>query len=132
MEEAKAQVPTDCSELLHSYNCQKDATTNIKLMLDAAANSPPSNRELLDVFNGWILAILHKQKAVVDEEVMAATLQQLSKPNAAWQEYPGKSNLKGAILAATIQTVEQFQQEMAEADRIKEKGSGILSFLKRK
>jgi predicted transcriptional regulator len=132
MEEAKAQVPADCSELLHSYNCQKDASSNIKLMLDAAANSPPSNKELLDVFNGWILAILHKQKAVVDEEVMAATLQQLSKPNAAWQEYPGKSNLKGAILAATIQTVEQFQQEMAEADRIKEKGSGILSFLKRK
>ena len=132
MEEAKAQVPAGCSELLRAYNCQKDANSNIKVMLDAAADSPPSNEELLDVFNGWILAILHKQKAVVDEEVMAATLQQLSKPNAAWQEYPGKSNLKGAILAATIKTVEQFQQEMTEADRIKEKGSGILSFLKRK
>jgi hypothetical protein len=54
----------------------------------------------------------------------------LTNPAAAWQQFPVKSNLKGAILSSIIQTVEQFQQEL-EKDG-KGKGKGILSFLKRK
>jgi len=132
MEEAKAQVPAQHSQWLHTYNCQKDAKSNVKLVLDAAADSPPSNEELLNAFNGWILATLHQQKRVVGEQVMSATLQELTRPNAGWREYPGKSDLKGAIFAAIVQTVEQFQQEMDKAGEGKEKGGGILSFLKRK
>lgn len=132
MEEAKAQVPAQHSQWLHTHNCQKDAKSNVKLVLEAAADSPPSNEELLNAYNGWILAILHQQKGVVSEQVMSATLQELTRSNAGWREYPGRSDLKGAILAAIIQTVEQFQQEMDKAGEGKEKEGGILSFLKRK
>jgi DNA-binding MarR family transcriptional regulator len=132
MEEAKAQAPAQYSELLRAYNCQEDAESNVKHVLEAAADSPPSNEALLHAFNGWILAILHKQTGVVGEQAMAATLQELTRPTAAWQEYPGKSDLKGAILATIIQTVEQFQQEVNQTGEGKERGGGILSFLKRK
>lgn len=132
VDEAKAQVPAQYSKLLRSYNCQKDAGSNVKLVLEAAADSPPSNEALLNAFNGWILAILHKQKDVLNEQAMAATLQELTSQNAAWQKYPGKANLKGAIFSTIIQTVEQFQRELVKAGKGKERGSGILSFLKRK
>ncbi len=131
IEEAKAQAPAQYSQLLRAYNCRQDAESNVKLLL-AAADSPPSDEALLNAFNGWILAILHKQRGVIEEQAMAATLQELTRPDAAWQEYPGESDLKGAILASIIQTVEQFQQEMNKTGEGKEKGAGILSFLKRK
>jgi hypothetical protein len=54
----------------------------------------------------------------------------LTRPDAAWQQFPGTSNLKGAILSTIIQTVEQFKQEVNKGE--KGKGKGILSFLKRK
>ena len=132
MEEAKAQVPAHYSDLLRAYNCQKDAESNVKLVLETAADSPPSNEALLDAFNGWVLAILHKQRGVVNEQATAAILQKLTKPNASWQEYSGKSNLKGAIFTTIIQTVEQFQRETGNTEEDKEAGGGILSFLKRK
>jgi hypothetical protein len=132
MEEAKAQVVTPYSEMLKGYDCQTDAESNVKLVLEAAADFPPSNEELLNAFSSWILATLRKQMEVVDEQVTTATLQELTKPDAAWQKHPGKADLKKAILAALIQTVEEFQEEMEKAEMGKEKGSGILSFLKRK
>jgi hypothetical protein len=130
LEEAKAQVPAQYSKLLGAYDCRSDAKRNLKLVLEAAPHSPPGNDELLYAFNGWILAILHKQRGVLSEEAMVANLQELTRPDAAWQQLPGKSNLKGAILSTIIQTVEQFQQEVNKAS--KGKGKGILSFLKRK
>ena len=132
IEEAKAQVPGQYSGTLRTYDCQKDADSNVKLVLGTTADSPPSNEVLINAFNGWILAILHKQNDATNAEVMAATLQELIKPNAAWQKYPGKSNVKGTILSTIIQTVEQFQREISNPEKDKEKGSGILSFLKRK
>jgi hypothetical protein len=61
---------------------------------------------------------------------MTSNLQELTRPDAAWQQLPGMSNLKGAILSTIIQTVEQFRQEVNKGT--KGKGKGILSFLKRK
>ena len=61
-----------------------------------------------------------------------STLKDLASPDAAWQKQPGRSDLKGAILNAVVQTVEQFQKEAGIIEKGKEKGSGILSFLKRK
>lgn len=130
LEEAKAQVPAQYSRFLRTYDFRGDAKKNVKLILEASASSTPSNQELLNGFNAWILAILHKQKEVFTEEAMAANLQELTNPAAAWQNFPGKSNLKGGILSTIIQTVEQFQQEVDKAG--KGKGKGILSFLKRK
>jgi len=130
MEEAKAQVPAQYSKLLRTYDCRSDAKKNLKLVLETAPNSPPGNEELLYAFNAWIFAILHKQKGVLSEEAMVANLQELTRPDAAWQQLSGKSNLKGAILSTIIQTVEQFQQEGLKG--AKGKGKGILSFLKRK
>jgi hypothetical protein len=130
LEEAKAQVPAQYSKLLGAYDCRSDAKKNLKLVLEAAPHSPPGNDELLYAFNAWILAILHKQRGVLSEEAMVANLKELTRPDAAWQQLPGKSNLKGAILSTIIQTVEQFQQEVNKG--AKGKGKGILSFLKRK
>jgi hypothetical protein len=127
LEEAKAHVPAQYSKFLRAYDCRGDAKKNLKLILETSPKSTPSNQELLNGFNAWIFAILHKQKEVFNEE---ASLQELTNPAAAWQQFPVKSNLKGAILSSIIQTVEQFQQEL-EKDG-KGKGKGILSFLKRK
>ena len=63
---------------------------------------------------------------------MVTNIQSLIKPNASWQKLPGKSDLKGTILSTIIQTVEQFQQEVAKAEPEKAKSGGILGFLKRK
>ncbi len=132
MEEAKAQVPAKHSGLLRTYDCQRDAKSNIKLILEASPGSPPSNEALVNAFNVWILAILHKQKGVLNEQAMAVSLQELSRSDAKWQKYPGKSELKGAIHGSIIQTVEQFQREWGKAVKGKDKSSSILSFLKRK
>jgi hypothetical protein len=126
LEEAKAHVPAQYSKFLRAYDCRGDVKKNLKLILE----SSPSNQELLNGFNAWIFAILHKQKEVFTEEAMAASLKELTNPAAAWQQFPVKSNLKGTILSSIIQTVEQFQQDL-EKDG-KGKGKGILSFLKRK
>jgi hypothetical protein len=126
LEEAKAHVPAQYSKFLRAYDCRGDVKKNLKLIL----KSSPSNQELLNGFNAWIFAILHKQKEVFTEEAMAASLKELTNPAAAWQQFPVKSNLKGTILSSIIQTVEQFQQDL-EKDG-KGKGKGILSFLKRK
>ena len=130
LEEAKAQVPRKYSSFLRTYDCRGDAKQNLKLILEATGGSTPKNQELLNGFNAWVLAILHKQREVFNEESMAAYLEELTNPAAAWQNFPGKSNLKGAILGSIIQTVEQFQQEVGKGG--KGKGKGILSFLKRK
>jgi hypothetical protein len=132
MEEAKAQVPGQFSGLLRMYDCQRDAKSNIKLVLEATAGSPPSNEAMLNAFNAWILAILHKQNEVLNEQAMAVSLQELTRPDAKWQKYRGKSDLKVAILGTIIQTVEQFQRELGRTASGKEKSGGILSFLKRK
>ncbi len=132
MEEAKARLPAQYLKLLRTFDCRSDTKKNVKLVLEAAAKNNLNNQELLRGFNAWILAILHKQSEVLDSETMAASLNELTKPDAAWQKFPAKSNIKGAILSTIIQTVEQFQQELEKAAKDKGKGSGILSFLKRK
>ena len=132
LDEAKAQVPEQQSALLQNFDCQGDAKNNIQVVLQSAGESPPSKEALLNTFNGWILAILHKQKEVLNEQAMAVNIQSLVTPDASWQKLPGKSDLKGTILSTIIQTVEQFQQEALNADPEKEKGGGILGFLKRK
>ena len=43
LEEAKAQVPAQYSKLLRTYDCRSDAKKNLKLVLEAAPNSPPGN-----------------------------------------------------------------------------------------
>ena len=123
-------MPAEYSELLRFFDCRRDVNSNLKAVIKAAAGSPPSNEELLNAFNGWIFAILQKQKDVISEETMEATLQELTRPDAAWQKIRCKSNIKGTILSSIVQTVEQFQQEVSTDD--KGKGGGILSFLKRK
>jgi DNA-binding MarR family transcriptional regulator len=130
LEEAKARVPAQYSKFLRVYDCRGDAKKNLKLILGSSPKSSPSNLELLNGFNAWIFAILQKQKEVFNEEQMAASLQTLTNPASSWQQFPVKSNLKGAILSSIIQTVEQFQQELDKNG--KGKGKGILSFLKRK
>ena len=67
-EEAKAQVPAEYSELLRFFDCRRDSNSNLEAVIKAAAGSPPSNEKLLNTFNGWILAILQKQKDVINEE----------------------------------------------------------------
>ena len=130
LEEAKAQVPAQFSKFLRAYDCRGDAKKNLKLILGSSPKSTPSNQELLNGFNAWIFAILHKQKEVFTEEQMAASLKSLTNPAASWQQFPVKSNLKGAVLSSIIQTVEQFQLGLDQNG--KGKGKGILSFLKRK
>jgi len=132
LEEAKAQVPAKYSGLLRSFDCRNDAKSNLKAIIGAAGGSPPSNETLLYAFNGWILAILQKQKEVLNDEAMAANLKELTRPDAAWQKLPGQSNIKGAIFSSIVQTAEQFQTGVSKAGKSKEKGAGILSFLKRK
>ena len=130
LEEAKAQVPATYAKFLRVYDCRGDAKKNLKLILEISPQSTPSNQELLNGFNAWIFAILLKQREVFNEEQMAASVQSLTNPAASWQQFPVKSNLKGAILSSIIQTVEQFEQELDKNG--KGKGKGILSFLKRK
>jgi len=132
LEEAKARVPSQYAKLLRSFDYRGDAKKNVKSIVGAAANTPPSNQELVNAFNAWILAILHKQNEILDVDTIAAGIKEVTKPDAAWQKFPGKSDIKGAILSAIIQTVEQFQQEMERGAKDKAKTSGILSFLKRK
>ena len=130
LEEAKAQVPAQYSKFLRAYDCRGDAKKNLELILGASLKTTPNNQELVNGFNAWIFAILHKQREVFTEEQMATSLQSLTDPAAPWQQVPVKSNLKGAILSSIIQTVEQFQQQLDRNG--KNKGKGILSFLKRK
>ena len=132
LEEAKARVPSQYAKLLQSFDYRSDAKKNVKSIVRSAANSPPSNQELVNAFNAWILAILHKQHEVLDGVAIVAGIKEVTKSDAAWQKFPGKSNIKGAILSAIIQTVEQFQREVERDGKDKAKASGILSFLKRK
>jgi hypothetical protein len=132
LEEAKARVPSQYANLLQSFDYRGDAQKNVKSIVRSAANTPPSNQELVNAFNAWILAILHKQHEVLDGVAIVAGIKEVTKPDAAWQKFPGKSNIKGAILSAIIQTVEQFQREVERDGKDKAKASGILSFLKRK
>ncbi|UCG12949.1 MAG: DUF4388 domain-containing protein [Deltaproteobacteria bacterium] len=132
LQEAKNQLPDHQLELLRTYDCSKDAKTNIHRMLQSAADSAPGKEAILNSFNAWILVILHKQTEVLNEKEMTASIQALIKPGAAWQKLPVKPQLKGTILSAINQTVEQFQQEALQAVGGKEKAGGILSFLKRK
>jgi predicted transcriptional regulator len=132
LEEAKAQLPDHQAVLLRSYDCRGGAKSNVQLILQSAGDSPPSTEALLNAFNGWILAILHKQKEVLNEQAMAANIQNLTTPSSTWQKLAGKSDLKGTILRTIIQTVEQFQQEVVKKEPEKEKSGGILGFLKKK
>jgi DNA-binding MarR family transcriptional regulator len=132
LEEAKARVPSQYAKLLQSFDHRGDAKKNVKALIEAAANTAPSNQELVNAFNAWILAILHKQNEILDADTIAAGIKEVTKPDAAWQKFPGKSDIKGAILSAIIQTVEQFQREVERSAKDKAKTSGILSFLKRK
>jgi sugar-specific transcriptional regulator TrmB len=132
LEEAKAQVPSQYAKLLRSFDYRGDAKKNVKSIVRSAANTPPSNKELVNAFNAWILAILHKQHELLDGVAIVAGIKEVTKQDAAWQKFPGKSNIKGVILSAIIQTVEQFQREVEKDGKDKAKASGILSFLKRK
>jgi DNA-binding MarR family transcriptional regulator len=132
MEEAKAEVPVQLSGLLQTYDFTKDGKTNAREILKGAADPPPSDEALLNAFNTWIYAILHKQKGVMNETDMAASLQALTTPDAGWKKQLADSELKEKIVGSINQTVEQFQKELTEAPDSKDKGGGILSFLKRK
>jgi hypothetical protein len=132
LEEAKAEVPVQLSGLLQTYDFTKDGRTNVQLLLKGTADSPPSDEALLNAFNTWIYAILHKQKGVLKEADMAASLQALTNPESAWQKQLTNSELKEKIVGSINQTVEQFHKELTDTSDSKDKGGGILSFLKRK
>jgi len=132
LEEAKARVPSQYAELLQSFDCRGDAKKSVKSIVESAANTSLSNQELVNAFNAWIFAILHKQNEILDLDTIAAGIKEVTKPDAAWQKFSARSNIKGAILSGVIQTIEQFQREMARGGKDKAKASGILSFLKKK
>jgi hypothetical protein len=82
--------------------------------------------------NALMLAILNAAKDALDTQATSAFVQDFVDLLAQWQRRPGTTDVQTLILTTLSQTVRQFEQEVMKAGGSKEKGGGILSFLKRR
>jgi hypothetical protein len=102
-------------------------------LLQGNVDSAPLGRDRLIVAgNALILAILHAAKEGIDAQAMSALVQDSLNLLAQWQKRPGTTAVQTLVLTTLGQTVKQFEQEIMKPGETKEKGGGVLSFLKRR
>jgi hypothetical protein len=119
---------------MQRYDFTKDAGVNVRqVLLQGGADAAPLGKDgLVAACNALILAILHCAKDALDGQTMAALFQGFLTLLAQWQKMPARTEVQNMVLMTIGQTAKQFEQEMVKNEGIKEKGGGILSFLKRR
>jgi hypothetical protein len=134
LEQAKGKVPPAVLGAMQRYDFTKDAGGNVRqVLLQGGADAASLGKDgLVLACNALILAILHHAKDALDGQTMTAFLQGLLNLLDQWQKRPARTEVQNMVLMAIGQTMRQFEQEMAKSEGTKEKGGGILSFLKRR
>jgi hypothetical protein len=134
LQQAKGQVAPGVLGAMQRYDFTQDASANVRLvLLQGSVDSAPVGRDRLIVAgNALILAILNAAKDALDAQTTSAFVQDFVDLLAQWQKRPGTTDMQTLILTTLSQTVRQFEQEVMKAGGSKEKGGGILSFLKRR
>jgi hypothetical protein len=134
LEQAKGKVPPGVLGAMQRYDFTKDAGVNVRqVLLQGGADAAPLGKDgLVAACNALILAILHCAKDALDGQTMAALFQGFLTLLAQWQKMPARTEVQNMVLMTIGQTAKQFEQEMVKNEGIKEKGGGILSFLKRR
>jgi hypothetical protein len=134
LEQAKGKVPPAVLGAMQRYDFTKDAGGNVRqVLLQGGADASSLGKDgLVLACNALILAILHHAKDALDGQTMATFLQGLLNLLDQWQKRPARTEVQNMVLMAIGQTMRQFEQEMAKSEGTKEKGGGILSFLKRR
>ncbi|HYA03638.1 MAG TPA: DUF4388 domain-containing protein [Syntrophobacteria bacterium] len=133
VQQAKGQVPPGVLGAMQRYDFTEDAPANVRqvLLQGTVDSAPPGRDRLIVAGNALILAILHTAKDALDTQATSAFVQDFLDLLAQWQKRPGTTQVQTLILTTLGQTVKQFEQEILKAGGTKEKGGGILSFLKR-
>jgi hypothetical protein len=134
IQQAKGQVPPGVLGAMQRYDFTEDAGANVRqVLLQGNVDSAPLGRDRLIVAgNALILAILHAAKEGIDAQAMSALVQDSLNLLAQWQKRPGTTAVQTLVLTTLGQTVKQFEQEIMKPGETKEKGGGVLSFLKRR
>jgi hypothetical protein len=134
MHQAKGQVSPAALGAMQRYDFLGDASANVRqVLLQGNVVSAPLGRDRLIVAgNALILSILHTAKDALDTQATGAVIQDFLNLLAQWQMKTGTTEGQTLILTALGQTVKQFEQEVIKAGGTKDKGGGILSFLKRR
>lgn len=133
IQQAKGQVPPGVLGTMQRYDVTEDAAANVRrvLLQGTVDSAPPGRDRLIVAGNALILAIFHTAKDALDTQATTVFVQDFLDLLAQWQKRPGTTQVQTLILTTLGQTVKQFEQEILKAGGIKEKGGGILSFLKR-
>ncbi len=134
IQQAKGQVAPGVLGAMQRYDFTQDASANVRLvLLQGSVDSAPVGRDRLIVAgNGLILAILNAARDALETQATSAFVQDFVDLLAQWQKRPGTTDVQTLIFTTLSQTVKQFEQEIMKAGGSKEKGGGILSFLKRR
>lgn len=134
LEQAKGRVPPAVLGAMQRYDFTKDAGRNVRqVLLQGGTDATSLEKDRLVVAcSALILAILHHAKDALDEQTMTAFFQGFLNLLAQWQKRPARTEVQNMVVMTIGQTVRQFEQEMAKSEGTKEKGGGILSFLKRR
>jgi len=134
LEQAKGKVAPAVLGAMQRYDFTKDASANVRqVLLQGGADSASLGRDgLVVACNALILASLHHAKDALDGQTMTAFFQGFLNLLAEWQKRPARTEVQNMVLITLGQTVGQFEQEMVKGEGTKEKGGGILSFLKRR
>jgi len=134
LEQAKGKVAPAVLGAMQRYDFTKDAGANVRqVLLQGGADAAPLGRDgLVAACNALILASLHHAKDALDGQTMTAFFQGFLNLLAQWQKRPARTEVQNMVLMTLGQTVGQFEQEMVKGEGTKEKGGGILSFLKRR
>jgi len=134
LEQAKGKVPPAVLGTMQRYDFTRDVGGNVRqVLLQGGANEAPLGKDgLVIACSALILAILHQAKDALDGQTMTAFFQGFLNLLAQWQKRPARTEVQNMVLMTIGQTVKQFEQEMARSEETKEKGGGILSFLKRR
>lgn len=134
LEQAKGKVPPAVLGAMQRYDFTGDAGGNVRQVLLQGGADPASLGKdgLIVACNALILAILHQAKDTLDGQTMTTFFQGFLNLLAQWQKRPARTEVQNMILITIGHTVRQFEQEMGKSEEAKEKGGGILSFLKRR
>jgi hypothetical protein len=134
LEQARGKLPPAVLGAMQRYDFTKDAGGNVQqVLLQGGADAVALGKDgLAPACNALIIAILHHAKDTLDGQAMTAFFQGFLSLLAQWQKRPTRTEVQNMVLMTIGQTVRQFEQEMAKNEATKEKGGGILSFLKRR
>jgi hypothetical protein len=134
LQQAKGQVSPGALGAMQRYDFLGDAGANVRqvLLQGNMASAPLGRDRLIVAGNALILSILHTAKDALDTQAASAVVQDFLNLLAQWQMKTGTTEVQTVILTTLGQTVKQFEQEVMKAGGTKDKGGGILSFLKRR